>query len=183
MPIITITGTPSSGKSTLAKLLAKRLGYKHYSMGDLQRKLAAERGVSINELVRTNIDDKHGTDAYVDDYQTALGKKEDDFVLDGRISFHFLPRSIKLFVDADEKVRAERLLNRDAVVENAKSLAHAEEMNRERAGHDRTNFTRRYGVDPYARQNYDLVLDSTRDSPEELARQVLERFPELRPKR
>ena len=182
MAIITITGTPSSGKSTLAKLLAKKLRYRHYSMGDLQRMLAAERGVSINELVRRNIDDENSTDAYVDEHQTALGKKEDDFVLDGRISFHFLPHSIKLFVDADEKIRAERLLSRDAVTETAASVAHAEELNRERVEHDRTNFTRRYGVDPYARQNYDLVLDSTHASPEELARQVLRKFPQLRPK-
>ena len=38
--IITITGLPGSGKTSVAKHLAKHLHIKHYSMGDLFRKIA-----------------------------------------------------------------------------------------------------------------------------------------------
>ena len=37
--IITISGLPGSGKSTIGKMLAKKLGYKFYSMGDLRGKI------------------------------------------------------------------------------------------------------------------------------------------------
>jgi len=179
MAIITITGTPGSGKSTLAKLLAKTLGYTHYSMGDLQRKLATERGLSINELVSKNTAGQENTDEYIDDYQTTLGQREDNFVLDSRLGFHFLPKSIKLFVDADEDVRAQRSTQRTTVAEEHASVAEAKRRNRQRVADEKANFTKRYGVSPYDAQNYDLVLESTHDSPEALVRQVLDRFPDL----
>jgi len=34
--IITIAGEGGSGKSTVARILAKKLDYKHYSTGDLR---------------------------------------------------------------------------------------------------------------------------------------------------
>ena len=42
---ITLSGMVGSGKSTNAKLFAKELGYKHYSVGDLMREMAKERGI------------------------------------------------------------------------------------------------------------------------------------------
>ena len=48
--IIVLGGRAGSGKSTIAKEVAKKLGYKHYSMGDLQRNIAKEKGISLLEL-------------------------------------------------------------------------------------------------------------------------------------
>ncbi len=53
--IITLMGTPGAGKSTLGRLLAQKLGYKQYSMGDLQRRIAQEHGWTINELMARNV--------------------------------------------------------------------------------------------------------------------------------
>jgi cytidylate kinase len=44
--IITLSGYPGSGKSTAGKLLAAKLGYNRYSIGDLQRRLAAEHNLT-----------------------------------------------------------------------------------------------------------------------------------------
>ena len=41
--IITISGSPASGKSTLAKMLAKKLNYKYLHTGILFRALAKKR--------------------------------------------------------------------------------------------------------------------------------------------
>jgi cytidylate kinase len=41
--IITIAGTVGSGKSTVGRIIAKRLGLKHYSIGDLMREMAEQR--------------------------------------------------------------------------------------------------------------------------------------------
>jgi cytidylate kinase len=48
--IVTISGRPSSGKSCVAKQLAKELGYRHFSAGDMQRQIAKEMGLTILEL-------------------------------------------------------------------------------------------------------------------------------------
>lgn len=178
--IITITGTPGSGKSTLAKLLAEKLGYKHYSIGDKRRKLAEERGITLAELNRRSETGEEDTDTPVDEYQRRLGLHEDDFVIDGRTGTIFIPHSLKLLLDANEEVRARRLLARDSVAENASSLAEAKQMNRERVESDRKRYIKYYGVDIWDKQRYDLVLDSTHHSPEELVAQVLARFPALR---
>ena len=47
---ITISGLPGSGTTTVAKLLAERLGYKLISAGDVFRKLAMERGMTLEEF-------------------------------------------------------------------------------------------------------------------------------------
>jgi cytidylate kinase len=179
MAIITITGTPGSGKSSLAKLLAKRLGYKHHSVGDLRRMFAAEKGITLSELNRRSETGEEDTDTSFDDHQQSLAR-EDDVVIDSRLGFHFLPQSIKLFVDADETVRAHRLMMRDGVAESARSVEEAKRMNRARVESDRRRYHKYYGVDPFRMENYDLVLDSTRTTAEELAEQVLAQLPQLK---
>ena len=48
--IITISGKPGSGKSTVAKIIAAKLGLNKYSIGDLRGKMALDRGITIDEL-------------------------------------------------------------------------------------------------------------------------------------
>ncbi|MCH9028900.1 MAG: nucleoside monophosphate kinase, partial [Bacteroidetes bacterium] len=48
--IITISGKAGSGKSTVAKELARKLELKHYSIGDLMRQMAKEKNISLTEL-------------------------------------------------------------------------------------------------------------------------------------
>ena len=43
--IITISGWPGSGKTSVGKLLSKKLGYQFYSMGDLRGKVALEKNL------------------------------------------------------------------------------------------------------------------------------------------
>src|SRR3989338_8350240 len=107
MMIITISGTPGSGKSTAAKLVAYKLKYKHYSTGDFMRQLAEERELSIFEFSKIAEKDRN-IDEELDQRQIKLGKEEDSFVIDGRLSYHFIPTSVKVFIDADFDTRAKR---------------------------------------------------------------------------
>ena len=50
---ITIGGMPGSGKSTIGKMLAKSLGYKYYSIGEIRRELAQKRGLTMERVKRT----------------------------------------------------------------------------------------------------------------------------------
>lgn len=181
MAIITITGTPGSGKSTLAKLLSQKLGWQHYSIGDVRRKFAATKGITLIELNRLSESGEEDTDTQFDEYQKNLGEKEDHFVIDSRLGFHFIPTSIKLFVDADERVRAKRVGSREGVAEAATDTDDALQRNLERTQSDKARYLKYYNVNPFEKKHYDLVLDSTAMSPEELVEQIISYF-NLKPK-
>ena len=78
---LTINGIPGSGKSTAAKLLAKKLKLKYYGMGQMRREIAKERGLSIAELNKIGEKDAW-TDNAVDDFQKKLVKKDKLFLID-----------------------------------------------------------------------------------------------------
>ena len=48
--IITISGPPGSGKSTLSRLLSVKLGLQLVSMGEIFRKCAEDRCMSLTEF-------------------------------------------------------------------------------------------------------------------------------------
>ena len=92
---VTITGVPGSGKTSVGKLVAEKLGLKFFSVGDMRGQMAKERGITLTEL--NKIGEREGwTDKQVDDYQKEFGRKEDNFIFEGRLSFHFIPDSIKI---------------------------------------------------------------------------------------
>lgn len=106
--IITIGGHSGAGKTSVGRTLAKKLCYKFYSMGDLRGKMAMELGMTIDEL--NEVGKKEAwTDKAVDEYQKKIGRKEDNFVVEGWLSFHFIPHSFRVFLDVDPRRAAERI--------------------------------------------------------------------------
>jgi len=180
MAIVTIAGTAGSGKSTLAKLLAKTLGYQHHSVGDARRAIAAEKGITLQELNKMSEDGTFDSDTPVDLYMERLGKEKDDVVIDCRTGFHFVPHSIKIFLDADKDVRAHRLLNRKSVSERPEDLAHALAMLDEHMLSEKRRYQKYYNINIWDKAHYDLILDSTTKTPEQLVAEILKRFPELK---
>ena len=104
---ITISGKVGSGKSTVAKLLAKKLSLEYYSIGTIMREMASERGLSINEFSKKAENDK-SIDIELDTRQKEIGKKE-KFIMDSRLGFYFIPDSFKIFLDVDIKEAAKRI--------------------------------------------------------------------------
>ncbi|MEM4336527.1 MAG: nucleoside monophosphate kinase [Candidatus Woesearchaeota archaeon] len=171
--IITITGPPGSGKSTVAKILAKKLKFKHYSAGDFRRAIAKKRKISLEELNKE--DEKTGeTDILVDEWQKKLGEKEDNFVIDGRLPAYFIPHSIKIFLKVNPKVAAQRVFQqrKGSAVEEYKNIDEALKKLKEREMSDKKRYKMLYGID-YNKLNYDLVVDTTKSTPEEISTKVL----------
>ena len=108
--IISLGGTPGSGKTTIAKLLAQKLNWPHYYMGALRRQKAKKRGLTLAEYNKLGETDPI-TDTEVDEYQTQLGKTKDNFIIEGRTSWHFIPHSLKIYLIVDEQTGAERIFN------------------------------------------------------------------------
>ncbi|NOZ80100.1 MAG: AAA family ATPase [DPANN group archaeon] len=182
--IITISGTPGAGKSTVADVLAKKLHMKRYSIGDLRGKMAKERGLTIDEFNR--IGEKEAfTDRDADAYQKRLGETEDNFIIDGRLSFHFIPQSFKLFLKCDAAVGAARIYKDLANRSDEASYGSPEEVAAaiaERMASDSRRYQKYYGLDPLKEELYDLVIDTTSMTVDEVAEQVLLHLPVHPPK-
>ena len=160
--IITITGKLGSGKSTIAKMLARHYGLKHYSGGGIQRELAKKRGISILELNLIEGKDR-SLDAWVDKRVGELGKKEDDFVIDGRLAFHFIPNSIKVFLDVSLQEGARRIFRsyRPDEKENT-TLENTRKSITRRMHSEVRRFRKYYGLNVMDRKNYDVVVNTTK---------------------
>ena len=171
--IITIGGTAGSGKSTVAKLLAKRLGYTHYSMGDLQRQIAEEKHISLLELSKIEEEDR-SLDEEVDQKQIDLGRKEDNFVIDARLGYHFIPNSVKVYLDADFEERANRIFADRVRNELNVNLENTMENMRTREKSEKKRWTEYYHLDPADKNQYDLVVDTTSLSPEQAVDKIIE---------
>ena len=176
--IITLSGYPGSGKSTVGKILAEKLGYKRYSIGDLQRRLASEHTMSLldwNALEET--DDSH--DRKIEDYQKKLGKEEDNFIIDGRLSWYAIPHSLKIFLDVDPNEGARRILEHakkgarpDEIAYD--SLEDVKEKAKDRISSENKRYEAYYGVRYDDKEKYDLVVDTTSTPPKEVVERILE---------
>lgn len=103
--IITVGGVSSSGKSTVMKEIALRLGWKRYSLGERIKEMAGS--VPLNEFY-ANMDET--TERALDEWQREMGKKMDNFIMDSRLGFKFMPpgKRYNLFFDLPLEEAAER---------------------------------------------------------------------------
>lgn len=171
---ITISGTPGSGKSSIAQFLAEKLGLKRYYIGQIFRDLARRKGVTTQELSELGKTDP-SIDKEVDDHQLRL-KDEDDWIIEGRPSFHLLPDSIKVFIKVDPKVGAERIFG-DSKDRNEGRYPDIETCKRETANRllaDQERYKKYYGIDVFDQDNYDIVIDTTNLSIEESKEETLQ---------
>ena len=169
---ITISGTPGSGKTTVAEILAKKLRLKHYSIGNLRGKMALERGIDIDELNKLG-EREEFTDKEVDEYQRELGEKEDNFIIDGRLSYHFIPSSVKIFLDVDLKTSCERIMKDERADEKTfDTVEETEQHIKNRIASDDLRYKKYYGLDYKDKTQYDLLIDTSEMTAEEVAENI-----------
>lgn len=156
---IVVSGTAGSGKTSVAKEIAARLNYKHYSIGDFFGKIALKKGVDLIKLSKLAESDP-SIDKEADEMQKALNK-EDDFVIDSRLGAFFIPDSIKIFLDADLKTRAKRIIGDERVDEQNKSIKGAIKGIKKREESENKRYKKYYGYDCYDKSKFDLVIDTT----------------------
>lgn len=164
--IISISGAEGAGKSTIAKMLAAKLGWPRYYMGGIRREKARERGLTLEEYNKLGETDP-STDLEVDEYQKKLGESQDDFVIEGRTSWHFIPRSFKIFLDVSFEEGAKRILaalEQDDSRNEGKNLKTYEDVLaslKARRESDRVRYAKYFNIDVFDLKNYDFVLDTT----------------------
>jgi len=175
--IITLSGKAGSGKSTIAKEIAQKLGYKLYSIGDLQRKFAEDKNISLEELRKLEAIDS-SIDLDFDNYQKELGTKEDNFVIESRLGAFFIKQAYKIFLDCDDDVRVKRILSdpkSNRAVELNK-LENPEQSILTRDAQDNERLKKMYGFDFLDMNNFDLVVDTTNMTIQQIVDYILEKI-------
>lgn len=173
--IITISGTAGSGKSTIAEALSQKLGWKRYSVGDFRRTKAAELGMDINEYNKLG-EKKDFTDKEADEWQTNLGNEKDDFIIDSRLGFYFIPHSFKIFLDADAEIRARRIFSDNRESERFESYEETLKMIKKRQQSDKKRYEKYYNINPFSHKHYDLVIDTSKKNIEEITDIIIKKI-------
>lgn len=166
--IISISGLPGSGTSTAADLLSKKTGMEIVSSGEIFRALAAKYDMSLEEFSKhAESDDK--IDLELD--KGLLDKAVPGNILEGRLTGHMLQRngidSFRVWLKAPLEVRVERIEQREGDEDIYKRTVEREESEYYR-------YKKYYGIDLDDMSVYDMVIDSSEHSPEEIVDKIIE---------
>ncbi len=165
--IISLSGALGSGKSTIAQMLAEKLGWPRYYMGGLRREAAKKMGLTLEEYNKLGENDPT-TDLEVDEkLQKRLAEAVPDFIIEGRTAWYFLPQSLKIYLDVDKEEGAKRIfsnLQQKNDRNEAKGLDSWQAVlksNLKRVESDRARYGKYYGIDVYDTNHYDFCFDTT----------------------
>ncbi|MGC4853068.1 AAA family ATPase [Micromonospora sp. DT4] len=170
---IVFNGDLGSGKSTVSVEIAKRLGMRRVSVGDLYREMAQQRQMTALQLnLHAELD--QAVDGYVDQLQRDIAASGENLIMDSRLAWHFFTDALKVHMVTEPGEAARRVLARPSgPAESYTSLQEAKVKLRERSASERNRFIVRYGVDKARLRNYDLICDTTRASAAEVVEHIV----------
>ena len=182
--IITISGTPGSGKSTIARILAERLKAERIYVGGIRRELARKKGMTLEELnvyAQTHPETDVDVDTKAAEQAKALDKKGKIVIVEGRTQFYFLPSSLKMYISVSPEEGARRIWKdlQLATTKEARnegkitSLAQLKKSLVEREENDAQRYQKYYGFDHRGRHNYDYVVNTTAITAKQAAEKIL----------
>ena len=165
MVTITISGTPGSGKSTVAKILEKRLGIDYVYSGMIFRELAEEHDMDLDKFGKF-CEKNSEIDKELDARQLEILKKG-NVILEGRLAGWLAYRNkisaLKISIDTDLETRARRIVNRE---KGSVEFRKKEILERERS--EALRYKNYYNIDLKDKSIYDIVIDSKDKTPEEI---------------
>lgn len=154
MVSIAISGPHGAGKTTAAKALAKRFGLKYISAGEVFRRMAEERGMTIDDLSR-HAESHPEIDRKID-LRTADASRGDDVVIDARLAGWMAKGAdIKILLTSPLEVRVKRIAERERR-RNEDVLVETKRRERSEA----RRFKRFYSIDVNDHSVFDLVLNT-----------------------
>ena len=178
--IITIAGTLGSGKSSTGKMVAEKLGFKHFSSGDFFRQVGLELGLSVNETnkeAETNPKIDELTDQKLRDMNNA-----EKIVIDSRTAYHWIPESFKVYLDLPPEIAKDRILNsikENKLRELSEQASSAEEIfnkNKDRFESEQKRYWNLYKINNRDMSQYDLVIDTNKNNLEEVVELIIKEY-------
>jgi CMP/dCMP kinase len=177
--IISFNGDHGSGKSTIAEKVAIKLGFRRYYMGQIFRDMAKEKEMTLEEFHKL-CDEDMAADKKIDDFVVKLAEENDNFVIESRTAWHFIPDSLKIYLKVDDEEAAKRVFkesndeNRKNESKNISSEADVLKNLRKRKMMDTERYSKYYGINIREEKNYNLVLDTTGLTIQQVFEKVME---------
>jgi cytidylate kinase len=173
--LITISGPAGSGKSHCAAALAEAFGLPYHSAGSIFRRVAVERGVTIEELTQLAEEDEE-IDREIDGRTEDLAKTG-GLILEGRLVAFFSPPGISrisFYLTAPMDERIKRIADREGIsMRNARAKTVAREKG------ERRRYRKIYGLDIEDLSSYDFVINTSlwgKGSMVELMKSIVELY-------
>jgi len=167
---IIVSGNVGVGSSTLAKNLAKELGWKYISAGDISRQYHLEHNIPLWDKAAV----PEGFERYLDNKISEIVKNESGYVIDSHYASWFARHQetiYRILLTCDLKAVQARIAGRrhtheekpEEVIERMKQL--------------KDKFRLLYSQDNYEDPKYfHLVIDTTNSTQEETLQQALKNF-------
>lgn len=172
MVVIAISGKPGSGSSTVARMLAKKLGIDFFSPG--QKFFKSSKKVDDTSETLNLWKNKRGkTKSFhenIDNYQRELARKG-NIVICGKLSIWILRdfANLKVWLDCNFEERVRRTSERDKI-----SFEEARKKLKEREGLEEKEWERIYGFNRNNQKKIaDMVIDATHLRPEEIVEKII----------
>lgn len=105
---IVISGLAGSGKSSVGKALAEKLGFGFRSAGFYAREEARRRGISTQAL-QVLLEDEPAFDLALDQQLIEWGRANDGWVMDYRMGFALLPEARSFYLTVTDEEAARRI--------------------------------------------------------------------------
>lgn len=166
--IIAISGFAGSGKNTVSRLVAKRLGWR--VVEPTFKTLAEREGISLMEFqerAHSDFDiDKKFDEALQDEAKCG------NCVIATWLGPWMAPgKPFRVWLDVSQQIRAKRLRGRDGKSEE-ESLEHL----KERDADNISRYKKVYGIDISNHSGFDLIVDAGSKSPDEISDAIIEAF-------
>lgn len=179
MAVIRISGYPGSGKTTLSKRLSEALGYDYHYTGSVFRKMAQERGLTVEEFYR-QITSNPELEKSLDAVQAEIMNIKDNVIVEGRVApFQKTPfRAINILLTVEPATGARRELIRPE--NKGRSVTEMVKATEERVASEGARYRSLYGIEDHLNARYfNIVIDTTKLSPDETFEKVMARLKEL----
>lgn len=175
--IVTVSGKPCTGKSTMAEIFCKKYNFDRVYAGAIFKAHARELGIDITDLCKS--EQMCEIDRRVDEDLEKLyhARLNDDLLVESRTSWSFMPKAFNVFINIPDHVMAERLFNSDRPEnERGKDLNEALTKVTERYNADVSRYKMLYNIDCDNLDNYTFVIDNSNLTPEQTADKIYEEY-------
>lgn len=175
--IISLSGELGSGKGAVSKILMEQLDFDIYRNGEYFRKLAKEMNMDVttfNEYVESHPE----IDKQIEYSATEHAKTHDNFIIDARLGWYAVPESFKVYLKVDSEEAAKRAFY-DPERKSTENFATVEEQKADmekRYKLENERYYNLYGVRKEDESNYDLVIDTTNITAEEVAELIVKEY-------
>lgn len=175
--IISITGDLASGKTTVTKMIADELNFVIYKNGEYFRKLALEHNMNVTEFNKY-VESHPEIDRQIELSATKFAEENDNIIIDARLGWYSVPESFKIYlkVDIDESARRAFGDENRKATENFETIEEYKQDLLKRYTLENDRYFNLYGVKKNDMGNYDLVVDTTNITPEQVKNIIIENY-------